>query len=60
MSVEEYRRRSVLIGRILTAYGAGGEEQCRAVGIDDSAALLVEYPDGTAGRLISGEVSIRL
>ncbi|SDA23745.1 BirA family transcriptional regulator, biotin operon repressor / biotin-[acetyl-CoA-carboxylase] ligase [Ruminococcus sp. YE71] len=58
--VSEYRERSMLIGRELTAVTAQGEYPCRAVGIDDSAALLIELPDGSRGRLCSGEVSIRL
>ncbi len=58
--VTEYRSRSMLIGSEITAVTAGGERPCKAVGIDDSAALIVEYPDGSRGLLSSGEVSIKL
>ena len=57
--VNEYRSRSMLIGREITAVTAAGERPCRAIGIDSAAALIVEYPDGTRGYLNSGEVSVR-
>lgn len=58
-TLKEYRRRSFLIGRQVTAVGAKEQRDCTVIGIDDEAALLVRYTDGTEGKLFSGEVSIR-
>lgn len=58
--MEEYRRRSFVIGKQVT-YLSGDTKQCVTVlGIDDDAGLLVEAEDGTRSVLDSGEVSIRL
>lgn len=60
LSVDEYRRRSMVLGRQLSVSGADGRERaCTAVDIDDTGALIVEYTDGTRGRLFFGEVSIK-
>lgn len=58
--ISEYRERSLVIGRDITAVTPAGERPCRAVGITDAAELMVEYPDGSRGILYSGEVSLRL
>lgn len=58
--MDEYRRRSFLPGRNITAVTADGEKPCKAIGITDDAELIVQYPDGNVGTLCSGEVSIRI
>lgn len=58
--IGEYRERSMLIGKDIYILEGDKKTEAVAVGIDDSAALLVEYPDGKTGRLTFGDVSIRL
>ena len=56
--MEEYRRRSFLIGRNV-AYERGSMRYTgRVAGIDDEARLIVER-DGTVDILSSGEISVR-
>lgn len=58
--VEQYRRRSFVIGKevILTA---GNESKAAVViGIDDECRLLVRHRDGTEDCYSSGEISIRI
>ncbi|NLY47624.1 MAG: biotin--[acetyl-CoA-carboxylase] ligase [Clostridiales bacterium] len=57
--LEEYRKRSFLIGEDILVL-RGNEPVCaKAIDIDDRARLVVEYPDGKKEALSSGEVSIR-
>lgn len=58
--IDEYRARSLMIGREITAVMPSGERLCRAVAITDDAGLEVEYPDGGREVLRTGEVSVRL
>ena len=58
--MEEYRRRSFIIGREITVVTAAGEYRCKAVGITDDAGLVTELPDGSRRVLHTGEVSIRV
>lgn len=69
--LEEYRKRSVVIGRqvkIIQPEGAKPSEMVRgasrehglAAGIDDQCHLLVRYDDGTTESLSNGEISIKL
>lgn len=58
--IDEYRSRSLMIGREITAVSAGGERDCRAVSITDDAGLEVEYPHGSREVLRTGEVSVKL
>ncbi|MFT3983713.1 MAG: biotin--[acetyl-CoA-carboxylase] ligase [Lachnospiraceae bacterium] len=58
--MEEYRRRSFVIGRQVTYLSGETKRQVTVLGIDDDAGLLVEAQDGTRSVLDSGEVSIRL
>lgn len=60
VTAEEYRRRSMVVGMEVTAIDGGHERKCKVLDIDSEAALLVEYDDGTNGKLYSGEVSIKL
>ena len=54
----EYRRRELLTGHDITANV--GDEQLvgKAVGIDDSANLIIELPDGELRHLGSGEANL--
>ena len=58
--MEEYRRRSFVIGRQVTYLSGNTKQRVTVLGIDDDAGLLVEAEDGTRSVLDSGEVSIRL
>ena len=57
--MEEYRKRSTVIGKQVTARRIGGGEfDCLVLGISDSGELLVRRTDGTEETLISAEISI--
>lgn len=58
--VEEYRRRSCLVGREVTVHKLGGSYSARAVGIGDDMSLRLLLPDGSTENLITGEVSVRV
>ena len=57
--LEEYRARSIIIGRDILVIS--GEEQipAHALAIDDECGLIVRYENGETAKLSSGEVSIR-
>lgn len=57
--MDEYRCRSVVIGRVVEAYDQKHSRLVKVLGIDDDAALLVEEADGSRARLTTGEVRIR-
>lgn len=57
--MDEYRRRSVVIGRTVEAYDQKHSRLVKVLEIDDDAALLVEEADGSKVRLTTGEVRIR-
>ncbi len=57
--LEEYRRRSVLIGKTVAVMGEKESYPAVVVGIDDHARLLVSS-EGRINVLSSGEVSVRL
>ncbi|MDO5560672.1 MAG: biotin--[acetyl-CoA-carboxylase] ligase [Oscillospiraceae bacterium] len=57
--IEEYRRRSWIIGRKITVCTNMHEKNATAVDIDSSAGLLVEYEDGTQEIISSGEARVR-
>ena len=59
--MNEYRRRSILVGREIDIYRViGGQaERAKAVGIDDGFGLIVSFPDGRTETLSSGEVTVR-
>ncbi len=57
--LSEYRERSMLIGRSISAIKGGQKVAATALCIDEAARLIVGYPDGTEEALLSAEVSIR-
>jgi len=57
--LDEYRRRSFLIGKNIYVLKGSEAIKAKAVDIDDKARLVVEYEDHTREALISGEVSVR-
>lgn len=56
---DEYRQRSFLIGKKITVISGNTQKPARAVDVDGECRLVVEYEDGTAEALSSGEVSVR-
>ncbi len=60
--LDEYRSRSIVIGReIDVIHVIGGEsKRATAVAIDDECRLVVRYPDGSVEALGSGEISLKL
>ena len=56
---EEYKRRSVLIGRDVDVILHGESKKAHVLGLSDNCNLLVKYEDGTEDALSFGEVSIR-
>jgi BirA family biotin operon repressor/biotin-[acetyl-CoA-carboxylase] ligase len=60
--IEDYRSRSLAIGRKITVSGAksGESKEATAKDILEDGSLLIEYKDGSKEALRSGEVSIRL
>lgn len=57
--IEEYRRRSVIIGRDITVISPRGSKPARALDIDERCRLLVRCEDGKEEALLAGEVSVR-
>ena len=57
--LEQYRRRSVVVGRDITVISPSGSTPARALGIDSRCRLLVRYENGREEALLAGEVSIR-
>ena len=56
--IDEYRKREMLTGNIITANVGGNTIKGQAVGIDDNANLIVKLPDGTVSKLSSGEANL--
>ena len=56
--IDEYRKREMLTGNIITANVGGNTIKGQAVGIDDNANLIVRLPDGTVSKLSSGEANL--
>ena len=56
--LEEYRSRSILIGREVRFLREGAERRGLVLGVDDSARLLLRLPDGGELALSSGEVQL--
>lgn len=54
--LDEYRKRSVCLGKEITVYG----KTAKALEIDDKCRLKVEYADGKQEYLSTGEISIKL
>lgn len=56
---EEYRRRSLVIGKPIQVLSPAGQRPAFALDVDSSCRLIVRYDDGTVEALSSSEVSIR-
>lgn len=57
--VEEYRRRSFLIGHDILVLRQGEAIPAKALGVDESCRLIVRFGDGQVTARSSGEVSVR-
>ena len=57
--MEEYRKRSYLVGRKVTVLLQSGAREARVLDVDQNAHLLVEYQNGERQALSSGDVSVR-
>ena len=57
--MDRYRSRCVTLGKPVQVLWPDGAREAFAVGLNDFAALEVEYPDGTRATVSSGEVSVR-
>ena len=57
--LEEYRTRSILLGRDIYVLSRDGPLPARALSIDDDCMLVVRYETGETVTLNSGEVSVR-
>jgi len=59
--LQEYRRRSLVLGRTVTVVsGDGTEREAKAMDVDDECRLLVRYEDGRTALLSSGEIRVRI
>ncbi len=59
--IEEYKARSMVLGREVTFSGGGFEAVTgRAIDIDGDGGLVVRLPDGTEKTLRSGEITLRV
>ena len=56
--LEEYRRRSLVLGKAVTFTRDGGERRALAVGIGENGELIVRYDDGQEEALNAGEVRL--
>lgn len=56
--LSEYRRREILTGNEITANVGGETVSGKAIGIDDSAGLIVRLEDGTERVFSSGEANL--
>lgn len=55
----EYKRHCMVLGRDVLVITTQTERPAKAVDLDESCGLIVEYPDGTRQTLKAGEVRIR-
>ena len=58
--LDEYRSRSILIGKNVLCIGNGDQFKATVIDIDDNAHLIVKTDDGNIKNLYAGEVSLRL
>ena len=56
--LDDYRRRELLTGNMITANIGGVTQTGTALGIDGNANLIVQFPDGTIRNLSSGEANL--
>jgi len=59
MFIEEYRRRSWILGRDVIVTKNGKDTEAHAEDIDETAGLIVSYADGTRDIISTGEARIR-
>lgn len=57
--LDEYRARCVTVGKEVDVISPAGTRRGRALAVDDSFRLVVEFENGTVEAVDSGEVSIR-
>ena len=57
--VENYRSRSLVIGREIQVISPGGSRKAFALDVDKECHLIVKYEDGTTEDLSSGEISVK-
>ena len=57
--LEDYRRRSLVVGKDVTVIAGGRETPAHALGIDENCRLLVRYENGETAALSYGEVRIQ-
>ena len=57
--LEDYRRRSLVVGKDITVIAGGKETPAHTLGIDESCRLLVRYKSGETAALSYGEVRIK-
>lgn len=57
---EDYKNRSIVIGKPITVISGDCKLSATALSIDDKCRLLVEFSDKTQKHLDSGEISIKL
>ena len=58
--LDEYKKRSFLIGKSIVVINNETRTNARAIEIDDKARLIVRFEDGKTQALNSGEVSVRV
>lgn len=58
--VDEYVKRSIIIGKKVDVFVASQVKPATVTGIDNECRLLVKYDDGTESVLDSGEVSLKI
>lgn len=56
--LEEYRKRSFLLGKEIMIISRGKQERAVAMDIDDRGQMVVKLPDGKIKTLFSGEVRV--
>ena len=58
--LNEYRNRSVVIGKKVDIIKGGNTVSATVIDIDDDAAIILELSNGEVIKKTSGEISIRL
>ena len=59
-TLEEYRNRSMVVGKQVTAIFGEQKKSCFVLGIDEKARLVVKLENGEEKALSTGEVSIKI
>jgi len=57
--LDEYRARSVILGKDIYVLSGSVKTPARAIAIDDECGLVVRYENGETATISSGEVSVR-